>query len=257
MSEITMRGVFLKYYPNAIKDRGMDLNKNGKIKGNEKLLDADKDRVLGSKIDFWDFLERNVGCLNVDLKKDVINLYKEKLSDPDNEVRYRAIEGLVELNDLMQLNSKEAIPEIVERVKDSKSYVREAAIEALASLNVKEAIPDIVNGLKDPDWCVRNAAIEALIKFNDKEAISKIPESQMDEVKVFGRVKNVIMNLFGVDEEDVFRDASFINDLSADDLDIVELFMALEEEFGIEVPEKDNLKTVGDAVNYILSNLKK
>jgi len=70
---------------------------------------------------------------------------------------------------------------------------------------------------------------------------------------IFDKVKEIIVDKLGVDESAVKTEASFIEDLGADSLDIVDLVMALEEEFGIDIPDEEaqNIKTVGDAVNYI------
>ncbi|MES2963159.1 MAG: acyl carrier protein [Bdellovibrionota bacterium] len=67
------------------------------------------------------------------------------------------------------------------------------------------------------------------------------------------KVKEVIVEQLGVDPERVKLEASFIDDLGADSLDIVELVMAMEEEFGIEIPDEDaeKLKTVSDVCNYL------
>ena len=67
------------------------------------------------------------------------------------------------------------------------------------------------------------------------------------------KVKDIIVNKLGVSEEEVRDDASFIEDLGADSLDIVELIMDLEEEFGIEIPDEDaeQIRTVGEAIKYI------
>jgi acyl carrier protein len=67
------------------------------------------------------------------------------------------------------------------------------------------------------------------------------------------KVKDIIINELGVEPEKVTRDASFVEDLGADSLDTVELVMAFEEEFGLEIPDEDaeKLQTVGDAVEYI------
>ena len=66
-------------------------------------------------------------------------------------------------------------------------------------------------------------------------------------------IKEILVEQLGVDEEDVTMDASFIDDLGADSLDIVELIMAMEEEFDIEISEEDaeNISTVGSAIEYI------
>ena len=70
---------------------------------------------------------------------------------------------------------------------------------------------------------------------------------------VADKVKSIIVEQLGVDEEEVTADASFVDDLGADSLDTVELVMALEEEFGIEIPDEDaeKMKTVGEAVRYV------
>jgi acyl carrier protein len=67
------------------------------------------------------------------------------------------------------------------------------------------------------------------------------------------RVKDIIINELGVEAEKVTSEASFVEDLGADSLDTVELVMAFEEEFGIEIPDEDaeKMQTVGDAVDYI------
>ena len=72
----------------------------------------------------------------------------------------------------------------------------------------------------------------------------------------FDRVKEVIVDQLGADESAVTLDASFVDDLGADSLDIVELIMGLETEFDIEIPDEDaeKIRTVGDAVNYIKEN---
>lgn len=70
------------------------------------------------------------------------------------------------------------------------------------------------------------------------------------------KVKGIIVEQLGVPKEDVNESASFIEDLGADSLDIVELVMALEEEYDIEISDEDAEKilTVGDAVSYINEN---
>jgi acyl carrier protein len=70
---------------------------------------------------------------------------------------------------------------------------------------------------------------------------------------VEARVKSIIVQQLGVDPEKVTRDASLTNDLGADSLDLVELTMAIEEEFGIEIPDEEvaKIQTVGDIVGYV------
>lgn len=67
------------------------------------------------------------------------------------------------------------------------------------------------------------------------------------------KVKECIVSQLGVNEEEVTGEASFIDDLGADSLDIVELVMAFEEAFGIDIPDEDaeKIRTVGDAVRYV------
>ena len=75
----------------------------------------------------------------------------------------------------------------------------------------------------------------------------------MNTEEVFEKVKTIIVDQLGVSESSVTMEASFIDDLGADSLDIVELVMALEEEFDMEIPDTDAEKvvTVSDVVDYI------
>lgn len=79
----------------------------------------------------------------------------------------------------------------------------------------------------------------------------------MNTEEVFEKVKGIIVEQLGVADASVTMEASFIDDLGADSLDIVELVMALEEEFDIEIPDADAEKvtTVGDVVDYIKENV--
>ena len=72
----------------------------------------------------------------------------------------------------------------------------------------------------------------------------------------FERVKNVIVDQLSVDADEVTLEASFVDDLGADSLDVVELIMGLETKFDIEIPDEDaeKISTVGDAVEYIKSH---
>jgi acyl carrier protein len=71
------------------------------------------------------------------------------------------------------------------------------------------------------------------------------------------RVSEIIVEQLGVSRDDIEAESSFIDDLGADSLDIVELVMAMEEEFGVEIPEEDSekLQTFGDAVAYLKERL--
>jgi acyl carrier protein len=70
---------------------------------------------------------------------------------------------------------------------------------------------------------------------------------------IIDKVKSIIIEQLGVEEEDIKMEASFVDDIGADSLDIVELVMALEEEFDLEIPDEDaeKIRTVGEAVKYI------
>lgn len=70
------------------------------------------------------------------------------------------------------------------------------------------------------------------------------------------RVAKIIAEQLGVEESEVVPEASFVDDLGADSLDTVELVMALEEEFGVEIPDEDaeKITSVGDAIKYIVEH---
>ncbi len=75
----------------------------------------------------------------------------------------------------------------------------------------------------------------------------------MTDGTTFDRLKKLIVEQLGVDEEEVTMQASFVEDLNADSLDLVELIMSLEEEFGMEISDEDaeKIQKVSDAVEYI------
>tara|TARA_Y100000588_G_C13693303_1_gene685403 strand:- start:230 stop:460 length:231 start_codon:yes stop_codon:yes gene_type:complete len=75
-------------------------------------------------------------------------------------------------------------------------------------------------------------------------------------MSTFDKVKDIVLDKLGTEEDKITEAASFMDDLGADSLDTVELIMEMEEEFGIEIPdeEAEKLATVGDAVKYIDSN---
>jgi acyl carrier protein len=75
--------------------------------------------------------------------------------------------------------------------------------------------------------------------------------------EVFEKVKVIIIDLLGVDEDKVLTEARFREDLEADSLDLVELIMALEDEFGGEISDEEaqNITTVGEAVNYLKAHM--
>jgi acyl carrier protein len=80
----------------------------------------------------------------------------------------------------------------------------------------------------------------------------------MATTTIEAKVKSIIADQLGVGEDEIKPESSFIEDLGADSLDIVELVMAMEEEFEVEIPdeEAENIKTVGDAINYVNTHKK-
>lgn len=78
----------------------------------------------------------------------------------------------------------------------------------------------------------------------------------MSTDSIFTSVQNILIDQLGVDADSVTMQSNFIDDLNADSLDIVELVMAMEQEFNISIPDEDaeKIKSVGDAVEYIKAN---
>lgn len=79
----------------------------------------------------------------------------------------------------------------------------------------------------------------------------------MDSEQLFTKLRDIIVEQLGVDEGEILPRTSFVNDLGADSLDVVELVMAMEEEFDIEIPDEDaeSIMTVSDAIEYIEGKL--
>lgn len=73
---------------------------------------------------------------------------------------------------------------------------------------------------------------------------------------MFEKIQEIIADKLSIDTEEITLDSSFIDDLNADSLDIVELIMALEDELEMEIPDEvvENFKTVGDVVEYVKAN---
>ncbi|NLL36063.1 MAG: acyl carrier protein [Fretibacterium sp.] len=79
----------------------------------------------------------------------------------------------------------------------------------------------------------------------------------MKKEEILSRLKEIIVDRLDVEEDQIVQEASFVEDLGADSLDIVELIMGIEEEFDIEIPDEDaeKLTSVGEAMNYTLSKI--
>jgi acyl carrier protein len=79
----------------------------------------------------------------------------------------------------------------------------------------------------------------------------------MKKEEILTRLKEIVIDRLDVEEDQIKNEASFIEDLGADSLDIVELIMGIEEEFDIEIPDEDaeKLTTVGEALNYVIGKL--
>mgnify|MGYP004713793169 FL=1 len=75
----------------------------------------------------------------------------------------------------------------------------------------------------------------------------------MAKEEIFDKLKELVVDQLGVEEDEVTMEASMQDDLGADSLDLVDLVMSVEEEFGVKVADEDleNIKTIGDIVNYI------
>jgi acyl carrier protein len=82
-----------------------------------------------------------------------------------------------------------------------------------------------------------------------------LKEDAVDEQEILEKIKAVVADKLDTDPAEITESASFVDDLGADSLDVVELIMGLEDEFGIEISdeEAENLRTVGDAVKFVAS----
>ena len=78
-----------------------------------------------------------------------------------------------------------------------------------------------------------------------------------ENLLVFEKVRDILVEQLDVEEDKISMEASIIDDLGADSLDVVDLVMSLEDEFGVEIPDEqvENIKTVGDIVKYIEENV--
>jgi len=79
----------------------------------------------------------------------------------------------------------------------------------------------------------------------------------VSKTEIMEKIKEMLVDQLGVDEEDIEENSEFASDLGADSLDLVELIMSMEEEFDLNIPDEDveNIVRVGDAVNYVADNI--
>src|SRR4051794_8091387 len=108
-------------------------------------------------------------------------------------------------------------------------------------------------------WAIRAPALEATAACRKAAFGRFIGRNYMSaNAAIEAKVKSIIADQLGVGEDEIKPESSFIEDLGADSLDIVELVMAMEEEFEVEIPdeEAENIKTVGDAINYVATHKK-
>ena len=80
----------------------------------------------------------------------------------------------------------------------------------------------------------------------------------MEKEELLNKIKNIVADKLSISEDQITEEASFIDDLGADSLDTVELVMALEDEFDLDIPDEqaEKLTTVGKAIEYVLANAK-
>jgi acyl carrier protein len=80
----------------------------------------------------------------------------------------------------------------------------------------------------------------------------------MTENEIFSKIRDILVENFEVDKDEITKNTNFTSDLDADSIDLVEFILQLEDEFGAEIPDEDaeKIKTVGDAVSYILAHQK-
>ena len=137
--------------------------------------------------------------------------------------------------------------------RSSRSFYSNSQTEANTKLRlVRTTLPKMIDILFNSFTC---DAVPGLVRQPSDllRATNTNRTNFMAEKSIEEKVKDIIVEQLGVNPEQVTPQASFIEDLGADSLDIVELVMAFEEEFGVEVPDEDaeKLQTVGDVIKYI------
>lgn len=142
-------------------------------------------------------------------------------------------------------------------IKQAEKFVKSKAVENMKTEfeKIREKLKINIDIFSNIYYCVY---IRNDIKFKNIVETARGGELIiMSSEEVFEKVKEIIVEQLGVTDTAVTREASFIDDLGADSLDIVELVMALEEEFDMEIPDADAEKvvTVGDVVDYIKENV--
>ena len=110
--------------------------------------------------------------------------------------------------------------------------------------------------LSKKDIAVQQMEVKENEVKKDSDCVEALGADSSDTGNILGKVKKIVAEQLGKDEKEVELESSFADDLTADSLDTVELVMALEEEFNIEIPdeEAENITTVQAAVDYIKKN---
>jgi acyl carrier protein len=170
------------------------------------------------------------------------------------------IAGVVRHRDTLDSTIASAAPQypVVGLARMDRALLRCALCEVLHSpaTPARVAIAEWVELARiysgDPMRRLMNGVLGRVAR--DQDATRQAPDTRRESVaSTYDRLKKIVIEQLGVDEGEVNPEASFVDDLNADSLDLVELIMSLEEEFGTEISDEDaeKIRTVQDAVDYI------
>ena len=225
-------------------------------------------QMLNAKIDLYDQIDVKKNNKKNDLVK-FRGLNQENIKD-DLVLRcINIIKNYYNIDDCFDITITKQIP-IGAGMGGGSCDVATIVKYLLRRYHIEEDLNQLIHLLKDQSadipYCLTNkiAFVEGIgEKVSEifvaipNECILVNPHISISTKEVFEKVKGIIVEQLGVADTAVTLEASFIDDLGADSLDIVELVMALEEEFDIEIPDADAEKvvTVGDVVDYIKENV--